>query len=344
MNRATIYHAVLVLTIVLSTSGPARGQWGWGPNPWNPYMPWGGNGNGATLAGSAQVIQANGQLIQDQEQARIMREKANQEKLVTKRQAFDQAAYERANTPSWTEEQEKVMATQIRRVMTMPNNAEIRRGDTLNTLLPFLKAMSDQGVAGPPMPLNQSMLRGLNVRVGSGGAALSPGMLADGGRIAWPLALRGANSKKLDKLLPEAIAQAVAGTLEQPTYTSLVSTVLTMKEDVRKQYHKEQITGSTFLGASDFLDSLNASLKVLQQADAGKFFDGSYTARGGTVPELVDNMTANGLTFAPATPGIDAPYFSLHNSFVSYARAAQSGGGSMQSNLPPPPKAGRAPF
>ena len=44
-----------------------------------------------------------GDVINAQEQARITREKANQAKLDTKKQAFDLMLYEKANTPSYTE-------------------------------------------------------------------------------------------------------------------------------------------------------------------------------------------------------------------------------------------------
>lgn len=192
-----------------------------------------------------------------------------------------------------------------------------------------------------PTPINPAMLRTINVKVGTAGAAPGAGLLKNAGKLTWPLVLRGPRQKAIDKLLPTACSQAASGTLELSSYTKIVSELESMREELRKQYHKEKISGSMFLGGQSYIDSLTSSLKVLQRPDAAKFFDGSYTAQGRNVPELIDNMTANGLAFAPATPGNDSSYFALHNAFVSYVRTAQGslayqppspGGG----GLPPP--------
>src|SRR5437660_361481 len=107
-HRWPLFAAILILI----TAGHAVAQYY--PNPYAPYLPYGGVGG--ALAGQAQVIQANGQLAITNEQARIQREKYNQEKLNTRKQAFDQANYEKANTPPPVEEAEKTLGRQIRRV------------------------------------------------------------------------------------------------------------------------------------------------------------------------------------------------------------------------------------
>ncbi len=336
MNRTFYICPLLAMTLALAGAGPAAAQNPYYPNPYNPYGPTVVTGPGATLAGGAQVIQATGDLWIQGEQARQQRQKYYQDKIATKKMAFDEAAYEKANTPSFTQEQEKVMSLQIRRVMSQANPAEIQRGDTLNMLMPLIKALSDQGMPGPPVPIYPSLLRQINVKSGTAGAAPSLGLLKDGGRLSWPLMLRGQTQQQIDKLLPEAVAAAVAGTLVPAQYTRLVSIVQSMQEDVRKQYHKELINGSTFLSCKAYLDSLESSLRVLQSPDVAMYFNGSLAPHGNCVPELVDNMMAQGLSFGPATPGVDAPYFALHNAFVSYVRAAQGGGG-FQSRLGPPP-------
>jgi hypothetical protein len=347
MNRTSLACSLLALALA---AGPAAAQNPYYPNPYYPPV-WGPGaaalGPGNTLQGGASVIQASGQLYINQEQARVEREKAEQAKLQTKKMAFDLAAYERENTPTFVEEQEKTLSMKIRRIMSQPLPAEVTRGDTLNLLLPMIKVYSDQGVPGPPQPLNPAMLKAINVTVGGGGPSATEGksvggagVLRNGGKLAWPLQLKGPNQQKLDKLLPQALAQAAAGTLEQPLYTQVASTVLTMQDELRKQYHQEKIDGGSFLKGKHFLDDLAQSLKVLQDPNAVKFLDGSYAARGNTVPEVVANMTAQGLQFAPATPGGESAYFALHNAFVAYARAAQSGMGSFHSQYTPtPPKA-----
>jgi hypothetical protein len=320
MNRAYRFYPVFAAAVALVIAGSVAAQYY--PNPYGPYPNYYG-GVGGMLAGQAQVIQANGQLAINNEQARIEREKYNQEKLSTRKQAFDLAAYEKANTPPAVELAEKTLGRQIRRVLSLANPAEIKRGDTLNTLLPYIKSLSDQGCIGPPIPISPAILRTVNVKAGSAGGAPGAGLLKDVGKIGWPLVLRGPKQKELDKMLPKACSEAADGTLDLATYNKLVSAVETMRQDLRKQYHQEKISGSMFLGGSSFLDSLSDSLKVLQRPDAARFFNGSYAAHGNNVPELVNNMMDQGLTFAPATPGEDASYFALHNDFVSYVRSAQ---------------------
>jgi hypothetical protein len=335
MTRTCLLSPLFAAAVALAIAGPASAQ---PPPPYNPYYPpiGYGYGPGSQLAGAAQVIQAQGQLGLDQEQQRIQRQKVYQEKLNTKKMTLDEANYEKANTATFVETQEAVMSQTLRRYMNQALPAEITRGDTLNTFLPFLKALGDQGTPGPPISLNPNILYSINVTTpGTGGVGTSAGLLKAGGKLAWPLQLKGPTQKKIDAILPKAVQDAATDTLEPKTYTQLVGMVLSMSDDVSKRYQKEEIDGSSYLKGKRYLDDLAKSLKVLQDPDAAKYLSGAVAARGNNVQELVDNMTAEGLKFAPATPGSDSAYFSLHNSFVSYARAAQSGAG-FQSSLVAP--------
>src|SRR4029077_18984238 len=89
------------------------------------YPGYGGFGPGNVLNGEANVISSSGQLFINQEQARVEREKANQAKILTKRQTFDEMMYEKANTPTFTENQEKTEMMIVRRVMNNPLPAEV---------------------------------------------------------------------------------------------------------------------------------------------------------------------------------------------------------------------------
>jgi hypothetical protein len=318
---------------IIALAGPASAQYPY-PYPYPPYT--GGFGPGNALAGQAQVMQASGDLFIKQEQARQQREKVNQDKLTTKRMAFDEAAYEKANTPTYNEDQERILREKTRRILNGATPSEITRGDSLNMLTPYIKALMDQGAFGPPIPLTPALLKAINVKVGTTAGTASAGLLKDGGKVTWPLPLRGADSKKLDKMLTQAVSKAVAGTLEQSEYVALASQIDRMQDNLRKQYREEKIGGSSFLTGDHFLDALTSSLKILLDPNVARFFDGTYAARGNTIPELVDYMTANGLTFGPATSGVEQPYFALHNAFVSYTRSAQSGGGFQSQNAPPP--------
>lgn len=311
------------------------------PPPPPGYAPYGGypvlRGPGATLQGSASVIQAQGNLQIQQQQARSAYQQSEQDKLKTRKQAFDLAAYEKANTPSFTEEQEGVQAMQLRRMMTQANDAEIARGDTLNAMLPVLRSYEEQGVSGPPLPLSPSVLQAVNVSSSATDPGL--GLLKDGGKVRWPVMLRGPQQKKIDGLLQSTIALAAKDELTPQTYNALMKEVKGFQEDWRKEFHKEKIDGGTFLNGKKFLDSMEQSVKALQNPDAVQYLNGSLAARGNNVQELVYNMTSKGLRFAPANPGQESAYQALHASFVSYARAGQAGAGlTTAAAIPAPPK------
>ena len=76
-----------------------------------------------------------------------------------------------------------------------------------------------------------------------------------------------------------------------------------------------------YIEANTFINNLNDAIKALQQPDAGNYFTGKYALKAKTVPELVNFMTAQGLQFAPSTPGDEAAYAALQEALASYDRA-----------------------
>ncbi len=182
------------------------------------------------------------------------------------------------------------------------------------------------------MPLSAATLKMINVRVG--GAGPTAGTLADPGHLSWPLVLRGPAQQALDGLIAEALRQARAAALDPGTYADVTGRVGALRDDLRSRLLAGQISTDSYRAGEDFLEGLASSLTVLERPDAAKFFDGTYAARGGDVRQLVENMTAGGLQFAPASPGSEAAYFALHGALVSYVRAAESAG--FRSAVAPP--------
>jgi hypothetical protein len=304
------------------------------PNPYaNPYNPYYAPGTryGNALSGAADLTRAQGQSWQDQEQARILREQANQAKLDTRKKAFDQMLYEKANTPTYTEELTKEKVQLLTRLMTFPIRSEITDGKTLNAMLPLLQSLSEQGSMGAPIAIPQSMVNELNI---SGSGTSSAGMLRGGGQVDWPPALRGPQSKKLDKLLPAAVDAATAGTLDGKMMKQVRTELKTMREDMRSQLQKDEIETSSYLQAIEFYNSLESSVNALERPDTRKQLAGKYSPRARNVQELVDFMTDKGVKFAPASPGNDAAYQVVHDAFVRYARTAQGSSGFQAMNSP----------
>jgi hypothetical protein len=302
------------------------------PPPPNPYYPVGygsGFGPGNTLNGQANVIDATGKLFIDQEQARITREQANQAKIDTKRKTFDEMMYEKANTPTFTEDQEKVDMMIVRRIINKPLEAEVTSGYAQNILLPYLDKLLRVGIQGPTIPLDQAMLSQINVTSGSANAGNigNIGLLKNGGKLDWPLGLRGPTQKKLDPLFPKLVASAAKGDLDADLYFKVNKGVTALQDELTQKFRKEQIDGGLYLEGKRFMESLDSSMKMLRSPTASKFLTGAYRAEGRTVPELVYNMTSKGLRFAPATPGDNAPYFGLQSALVGFAAGAESNHG-----------------
>jgi hypothetical protein len=323
------------LLLVASMMMPHSARAQYYPNPYNPYLPRSagpGIGQGAALSGSAQVMNAYGDVVVQQENARIQREQANQAKIDTKRKAFDEMMYEKANTPTYIENAARDNANILNRIMNFPNRSEVVEGKALNTMLPFLQSLSTYGTQGSPVMLPQSAVRELNV---SGTGTSSVGILRNGGRVDWPLAMITPQQKKLDKLLPAAYDAAGAGELTPKLMKDIRTEMTSMREDMRKRLKAEEIETSSYLQAIEFYHTLENSVNALERPDARKQISGVYAARGRNVQELVDYMTENGLKFAPAAPGQENAYQVVNDAFVRYARIAQSSSGFQTANSMP---------
>src|SRR4051794_38399794 len=72
------------------------------PNPYvNPYNPYYSGGVGNALHGAADLTRAQGDVLSQTESARLLREQSTQMKIDTKKKAFDEMLYEKANTPTY---------------------------------------------------------------------------------------------------------------------------------------------------------------------------------------------------------------------------------------------------
>ncbi|MBI3410275.1 MAG: hypothetical protein HY040_18195 [Planctomycetes bacterium] len=307
------------LALVLAPSA----AWAQYPPPYNPYYPvqtYGPIGN--QLMGQASVISATGGLYKDQEQARILRQQADQAKIETKKKSFDEMMYEKAMTPTFTEEMNKNQSMILRRIMTNATDVEIIKGEAQNIILPTLVRVAVRGAYGPPVPLDPEMLQHINVTgsVADGGTGV--GMLKNGGaNLTWPMSIVDTpTQKQLAAIIPTAVTEVkTGGQLKLDTYKKMNATMDKLYDEVKKMFHKEQIDGGQYLNTTRFLDSLKGSLKILSTPSAALYFNGDYSPKGSTVRELVDYMSDKGLRFGPCNPGFEAPYFALYNAMVAYA-------------------------
>jgi hypothetical protein len=270
----------------------------------------------------ADLTNANANMITSQEQARMMREQVVQTRLETRKKTLDTMNYERANTPTMTDDLERTKGLRFRQVVNVPAQGQILSGGAMNLMLPNLRRLSTQGMQGPPVPLDQDVLKQINVTIpGSSG---NVGMLKNGGKLEWPSACIGPLKDSLDEAFPQMVDQVMNGRLDLQTYLKARKDINQFQLDLKKQFYAEQLDGASWLTAKHYLEDLGVALTALQQPSARKMLGGTYAAKGRTVDELVANMSSQGLKFAPATPGTDQAYFALYNAMAEYASAASN--------------------
>jgi hypothetical protein len=71
-----------------------------------------------------------------------------------------------------------------------------------------------------------------------------------------------------------------------------------------------------------FLQRFDDALVALGQPDAADYLNGRYELKAQTVLGLVQQMTDDGLRFAPAVPGDEAAYAALREALAACDRAA----------------------
>lgn len=318
--------AMVVATAAFSAPASAQYYQPGLPNPYQPgYVgPGGLYGNtGGSLMGSAAMANAFGNVITSQEEARVLREKANQAKIDTKRKAFDEMNYEKANTPTWTEQQSKIKTNTASRLMLQAQEHEVVSGFAMNYVLPTLQHMVLSGVSGPSLPLDPAQLARINVTVGENGNSV--GMFKTGQPLDWPYALLGPTQKKLDQKLVKVVYNARQGVNDPKLQREVRVLNEQMLAELKKKLHIEEIDGAEYLEGKRFQERLTDSISGLAKANASQLLDGSYRVEGKSVPEVVMHMTQKGLRFAPATPGAEPAYFGLHNAMAVYYQQAHAG-------------------
>jgi len=286
---------------------------GYAAPPGYGYYPYAGGGY---WNGQAAMLDAYGNVGIDQEQARILREKANQEKLVTKTKTIDVMAYERAHKYWYTDEKVDIQAKQIQAAMNNPPVQEITSGRALNTLLPWLDKLAATGTRGPTVPINPEVVKAINTNSGVAGG--NAGLLREINQLQWPVATDGANQKKLDDMLKQATNEGLRGPVSPVTISKLNKQTEIVAGEVKQKFFKDEVDAGEYIQANRFLDRVRQANKALAQPDITKMLAGALGPRGDTVDEVVQSMASRGLSFAAAQPGQEGAYVAMYRAFVNY--------------------------
>jgi hypothetical protein len=299
---------------------------------YSPYGGYGGDGGGGYpgsyggyyeselggyLRGTADLVTAQGKWLKDQQQAAIIKEQSKQEQLKTRRMMFDQYLYIREKTPTFEQERQRFWEQDLSRSLNNTPIGEVRTGQALNNILTDLAPMVKKNGKGPNIPLDQDVLNHLNLTPAGAG---NPGLLKNEGRLTWPLALRDEEYKNerelLNNLAPEAIRQAINGKVDAGTLREMGSALDRLHEKLATNIR--ELTPNQYIEARRFLGFFDDAYRTLQRPDAGDYFGKKYTAKGGTVADLVKFMLDRGLTFAPAVTGDEPAYLAVHHALSAY--------------------------
>jgi hypothetical protein len=278
---------------------------------------------GGYLSGAADVIGAQGQFMNDQQQAYLTKEQVSQARMDTRRKKFDEVQYERANTPSVEEEREFSRALQAQRSRRDPTPTEIWSSRALNSLLTDIQLKK---TPGPTIPVESDILHQINFTAGTPGTSGGIGLLKDGGKLEWPALLEddaafADDRQTITQLAGEVSASAQRGEIDTRKVRKMGQSVEHMMSDLKS--HVRGVDINDYIAAKKYLGELQGCVAQLRSPNATKQFDGSWEARASTVAQLVGDMTKKGLKFAPAVTGQEAAYTSLHRSLADYNTAQE---------------------
>jgi len=316
----------------------------------NPYSSTGGYDSGAYysnpytsytdpvsgyLRGAADVTNAQARFLESRQRALLTQQQVEQAKIDTRRRIFEEWMYERANTPTMQDNLEKAQAYEVRRSRNGATVTEIMSGKALNDLLTDAAKLQATAM-GPQLALDEDTIKHINVTSKAGG---NIGLLKNEGQLSWPQALRGAAfeaaRKQLDQLAPDAVKQAQFGKVDPGTVQDMAAGVKKLHDELGREVF--DLPPSQYIEAVRYLRHLDEALKVLGRADAAAYFTPKFAAKGKTVAELVKNMAAAGLQFAPAVPGDEAYYVALHNALASYDTGLQGQAAAVAAPAPEKP-------
>jgi hypothetical protein len=273
---------------------------------------------GGGLTGAANAINAQGEFEIQFQQARLLNQEVERSKIETRHRQWEEWLYEREHRPNVEDERERQRLVNIRRARNDPPFAEIWSGQALNDLLLAAQQQQAKRGAGPNVPLEDDVLPHINVT--SGATPGGSGMLKDGGKLHWPLVLKGSafddDRRRLDELLPQAVRQAQSGEVDADLLDEMNRRIGRLRATVKANL--DTITPSDDIRAKRYLNDLTGAVKALQDPDAAKYLSGKWAARGKTVAEMVAEMGRQGLKFAPAAGGDEAAYNALHRALVAY--------------------------
>ncbi len=281
---------------------------------------------GGYLRGAADLTAAQGQYLNDVQSARTGREQSYQASMDTRRKQIEFEQWYETVRPTAPKMLAKEKATDIDWARNHAQNTEIWSGRTLNVL--YQSAISSKYLyQGPNIPVDDKMLRGLNVN--EQGANGNGGLLKEN-KLFWTETL---DSEAYDKNRDEftknwnAAQQQIAkgDPIERKTLRELETSLTVLQEQLDAAV--ANLTPTRWIQSNRYLKQLKDGVKALESTRRGKQATYSLVGKARSVADVCFYLAKNGLKFAPATASIDEPAYS---SFYLLLRSFEMSVGGVQ--------------
>ncbi len=274
---------------------------------------------GGALSGAADVISAQGEYNIQTQQSRMLQTQADLSRLDYRNALIQQERYEKAITPSAQEIREKQQWLELQSARNNPPNPQIWSGDALNALFTALQGAERQGLKADPVPLDPALLKAVNLTTGQNSGA-GAGMLKNVTNLNWPFALQlppyKDSSANIDKLAIQAVNEVKAdGRVAAETFVQLSTAVNTLDTTVAND---QVLSPTDYIVSKGFVDDLRNAIQSFRSPDIASYLNGGIAAKGPTVADLVQQMTTQGLRFAPATQDGQPAYSALYQAMATY--------------------------
>jgi hypothetical protein len=290
------------------------------PVVYNPYgYPSYQGAVGGALSGAADVVNAQGQYLIQQQQSRMLQTQADSGRIGYRRQLLQEQRYEKSLEPTVQEVREREAWSQLQTARNNPTRPDIWSGAALNSLLVAMQGAEIQGLKADPVAITSDVLNHMNFTTGTASGA-GAGMLKEFNNLQWPFALQlppfQDGQTKISELAKRAVDEIKNDSrVTAATFTALNTAVNKLNDAVKAN---QTLSGSDWIESTTFLGQLQNSVQSLRNPDVAQYFNGQLTPQAGSVSELVQQMTAKGLRFAPAAQGDQPAYTTMQQLLRAY--------------------------
>jgi hypothetical protein len=177
------------------------------------------------------------------------------------------------------------------------------------------------GTAGPTVYLTPGLTAKLSLTTGQTSSGV--GLLKNGPKLQWPDALQDDAFDKprtdIERLMKTAYDQVTTGQVDYKVIRQIKSDCDQIDATLKAKI--EEMTPNDNIRGKRYVRELRDTVQALQQPDVSSYFAACRPIPASTVGQLVQGMSAKGLTFAPAQAGAEPAYNALYSSLVTYYKA-----------------------